>query len=274
MMGTMPLTVTLYIHPDIGPISLISINMLEIETMVDRLSTGTNHDEARIKEIMKRINNKYPYVDLQNRQHDLAFLISKLSKLSDFNGIVLRLHGSIDGPQPPKDITTEEIKRMVKEIEKLKGQLEDKNRTNEELSQRIPRLESEGTRLGNLCKRLRHENEDMREALKESAESSKQAQNQVNHYKGRVATLEKEKAELQTRCEALSRNGQRSLASQQEVADLRQRLQSALKAKQQLSESLTRAEKEQDGLRLRLKQLVDVEGDRPTERQANPYLDL
>src|SRR5437868_14023432 len=114
-MNELQFVITIYIRPDKGPISEMKLDMLAIDTEAMQSTTNGKNDERRLDKIAEKITEKFPKVEPQRKLNELRLLIARLSHVSLFDGVVLRLPGEIDGSTPPQQQafpSPEDFKRL------------------------------------------------------------------------------------------------------------------------------------------------------------------
>jgi chromosome segregation ATPase len=256
--------VTLYIHPDKGPIKPIKLNLLEIETTVQNSKMARdNFEEARIQEVIKRIKKEFPYVVPESNRNGIVTILARFSNAYQFNGMALRLSGQIEADQ--SDVG-DELKRLdsqanalAKEVPRLKRLLEieqqahrvtkerivelqmankkllqdrdllyDKNKIAiEDLQTRLQQKEAENRRIRDDTDKIVRERSDLQVQLDLLKDTNEELQTTNG-------TLQKSLAELQSR---LSSN-------ESELARLRMERTNAKRTEEQLRECIQRLEDE------------------------------
>src|SRR5579859_2508961 len=146
--------IKLYIDPDNGPITSMDLNMLNVELSIIQPATNANRDNARVEAVIALIKEKFPNVQPEACRQQLRLLISRLVHVSIYDGIVLHLPGSIDGPPLPQNYTQADIDKLKNEITNLTTELESARQTHTEQSTKA-QIES---------KALRTENDGLRAA--------------------------------------------------------------------------------------------------------------
>jgi DNA repair exonuclease SbcCD ATPase subunit len=254
--------ITIYIHPDKGPISYMQLDMLEIEIKAVNLPPfHSSHDSHRIDEIIAAIKKKFPDVDPESKRRELAHLISRLSQTSMFNGIALRLPGRIDGDgaPPPPDLNTaaDEFRRLTQEAITLKRELEDWKRKYDTANALVPSLEKDNDALRELYHKTHEEVEDLRIQLQDADLQINRISAENKKFRDKINQLEVDKAALKTQVEQAARDKKTLLAWQQELAALRESKVNARKLEQQLRETIKRREQDIRDLQARLRRLTD-----------------
>ena len=121
-----PQVVTLYIHPDNGPVKPITLNLMEIEIAVHNARVPASHfDEQRFMLIAQRIKKDFPDVDPYSNRNALVALLARFTAAYQFSGMVVRLSGTIKDktitrPAEGAGLLNSEVDKLVKENARLK----------------------------------------------------------------------------------------------------------------------------------------------------------
>jgi hypothetical protein len=240
--------VTVYIHPDHGPITPMQLDMLSVETMVMGLDANSNRDEARIRETAARIKAAFPDVDPYRNLGILTQLIRRLGHVGLFSGVVLRLPGAIPGPSQPVNPTEQEFAKLKDEIGNLKTELEELRQANEDL-QKSPDLEADNVRL------LRREQEllamvkELRQDLVRAEHVKDLSVAEAKRATDRESALEQEIIDLRLKEDEARREHQMFSKLQAEVAALRMDSEELEKENEQLLVELKHCKQEKDLLK-------------------------
>jgi uncharacterized phage infection (PIP) family protein YhgE len=285
-MDVMQSVITLFIEPDDGPIRPVKIDMLEIETDVVRMPLSLNRDQERIKVIAAKIKAAFPKVQPEARMQDLRSLITRLGHAAIYDGVVLHLPGSIDGPSTPKNPGQEVFDQLSAEGLQLKTDLQKLVNKFKELQNDNNELKAENTRLANSEKNARDALQPVKEALKSKENDEYKARVEVAQIKKDLADMQQQYAALQVQLEKAKLDLQTAARDQQEVAQLRQIVAGFRTKEQNLNDGIARRDRdikklEQDleDLRRGVKQLMDQgqgQAARPRvkdEPRKDPYLD-
>lgn len=257
----------------------MELDMLEIEMSVVRLPFNADRDEARVQEILSRIKRKFPTVEPQSKLQQVRYLIGRLNHISIFNGVVLRVPGTIEGDAPaqPPAPELDEFRRLAQEAVQLKQQLTETKHNYDIAAAIAHRLQEENKQQYMQRNSLQEEKEEVLENLQETEARLMGLQDQMRadgkKCREKTKELEQAKAQLQTELELLKSTQPTIVAQQQELAGLRQRLASAEKAEQQLRETIEKREQEIRELRERIKQLTQSTRNRQ-DTVREPWLDL
>jgi hypothetical protein len=278
--------ITIFIEPDDGPIRPVKIDMLEIETDVVRMPLSLNRDTERIKSIAAKIKAAYPKVQPEARMQDLRFLISRLGQAAIFDGVVLHLPGSIDGPSTPKNPGQDVFDKLSAEGLQLKADLQKLVNKFKELQNENNDLKAENTRLAASEQSARDSLQPVKDALEKKRNDEHKAQVEAAQSKKDLAAMQQQYAALEVQLEKARLDLQTAARDQQEVAQLRQIVANSKAREQKLNEGIEKRDREirkleQDleELRRSVKQLVDqAQGQPPRPRvrdeaRKDPYLD-
>jgi DNA repair exonuclease SbcCD ATPase subunit len=258
-MNTAQHIITLYIHPERGPIMPMQLDMMEVEMATLKSASDVNRDDVRVREIAVRIKKEFKDVEPFGRTVEILSLVRTLRHVQMFNGVVLRLPGVIDGKvsPPPSNPAADELEHLTQEILKLKVQREDMQRKYEAAAVYLARLESENKHLLNVYDIAQSDCKDLQEQVETSTWRAKTAQAELKLAKEHREYLEREKAALQTQLELAKQDKQAFHAAQGDLSSLRQSLTSATKAEQQLRDTLEKREQEMKELRESIRRLAE-----------------
>lgn len=256
-MTTSPFIITIYIKPDKGPITGMSLDLLSIETTVIKTS-GIKNDDARLEMIAQQIQAQFPDVDPQKKMHELRFLIARLSQIALFDGIVLQLPGSIPGDTPaPATLDVDILEKQKKRIEDLTGQLEKAVKDLETAQKMQPQLQADliwyRTKFSDLNVTIDQLNQKIEEKDKELQKlEEKQLQTfiKAREYKEKFQKLEQEQAKMQLEIAQAQRD-------RKNIAQLRAQVSNAAKDEQQLRDTLDKSQQDLNECRNRVRQMAD-----------------
>src|SRR5713226_4860652 len=117
-MSSLQHVIQLYIHPDVGPITPVEIDMMAVETEALKLPASSDYDEIRIQAICRLIRQTFPQVEPERNRQGIASIIGRLRNVFNFSGIVLRLPGTIvDKSAPSPSIDAKLLERLTREVE-------------------------------------------------------------------------------------------------------------------------------------------------------------
>ncbi len=243
-----------YIHPDSGPTVPLAIDLLEIETSIMGLDTHSNRNEARVRRLAEYIRKAFPEVDPYSRLDFLMNIMSRLSHVQDFSGVVLRLPGKItqvmeedsQGQMSSAVVTPTEFARLTQAELQLKGEVIKLQQENHKMDAEIPALKTQcQQQLATIAyneKRLKLLKKQQEDADIELARQARE--NKTN--KEKAAEVTKELGVLQVKIEQLQRDNKLAQRTQGEVAGLRQQNTDLTADKQRLEDNL---KKTRDDLR-------------------------
>lgn len=219
-MSTRQYAITIYVHPDAGPILPIQIDMMQVEIIAQK-APAPNRNEVRINEVANQIKQCFPRVKPESQRQGIAAIIARLENLALFSGIVLRLPGSIDEESPA---TTKKIDSLVKDVGRLRGeatQLREQFERERGERELIKGKLSEAVSAG---KRLLQEREEAQKRVSYLQAQLRQAQEDATCARQDADRSEREKAQLQTRLDFQQDN-----TTNQQVTDLLAQLAQARK---------------------------------------------
>lgn len=265
--------ITLYIRADRGPISPMTLDMLEVEIAVVSLPASADRDEARVREIANRIKKHYPNVEPDRKLQELRWLIGRLKNIAMFDGIVLRLPGSIDGPAQPKNPLVAEFEKLSTESLELKRKFTTIEQERDALQDRKDVLEAECIRLKVEPTQLKKEVRRLRTELDDVEEKEEIARTDGLRYKEKANKLEQEMAILQTQLDRAKVEQQTLRRAQQEVGTLREQLKNAADTEQQLRTRIKKLELELTEMKDRIRRLAENASPAKADQASNPWLD-
>jgi phage shock protein A len=259
-MTTSQYSIILYVHPDEGPITPVEINLMQVEEAA--LNYPGDRDEIRFQEVVKCIKAQCPDVVPERHRQGIASILGRLRNVSQFNGIVLRLPGTIEDKPAAPSPTGDKLERLANEVVSLKAQFE-RERENYEASLRP--LRQQIKELHSTNHQMHVQRDGLELELREAKDEMQRAQAQLNRIQGQlnraqveVERLSFENADLQTRLEQAERAGEiisQVAPAQAELSSLRQGLASAKQAEQQLRQALEQRESEIAKLREQIRRL-------------------
>jgi hypothetical protein len=215
--------IALYIHPDKGPVTPMELDLMQVE-MVALRSVGGSYDEARAREIARLVRATFAQVDPESNWRELMAIGSRLSHADIFNGIVLRLPGTItDGSrQEPDEETTKKLERLMRQFQQVS---ESYQKERQQLREKVSRLESEQRRLKALSQNASADLLTLRAQLQQERDAHARTQLAGRQAREEADRLARESAALQTRAE-LEREAQATLLArvkrdQEELTKLR-----------------------------------------------------
>lgn len=273
-MASEHISITLYIHAlGGGPISPMILDMLEVEIAVVSLPAAADRDEARVREIANRIKKVFPNVDPTSKLRELKWLIGRLANVTMFDGIVLDMPGTIDGPSTPKNPAVQEFQKLTEETLRLKGQFEDITQQYQKAQAQIKKLLSEKSRLQSAQQTQARDLNQVRTELESIKTKDYHAQVDVKKYQEQASKLEQEKAALQTQLEKAKLEQQAARKAQLEVATLREQMKNAADTEQQLRSRIKKLELELADLKEHIRRLAENASSANADQARSPWLD-
>ena len=230
--------VTLYIHPDSGPVTPMQLDMLSIETTILGLDAHSNRDDARIRQIAAKIKATFPDVDPYRNLGMLSQFVSRMSHVALFSGVVLRLPGTIQGASLPTSPDAADYAQKIQETITLRAALDDCEQRFETVDQLLPALKKQNEQLQRRNKQLDTTLNDIRVRVDSAENHMQDALAETQRQRDKSDKLEQENAALHVREEELQRECKSLLKFKNEVADLRQELIEERKAHEQFKETL------------------------------------
>jgi len=198
--------IALYIHPDTGPVTPMELDLMQVE-MVALRAVGGSYDEARAREIARLVRAKFARVDPESNWRELMAIGSRLSHADIFNGIVLRLPGTIaDGSrQEPDEETTKKLERLTRQFQQVS---ESYQKERQGLREKVAHLESEQRRFRTLSQHagadlltLRVQLQEERDAHARTRQAGQQAREEAERLTRAYAALQTQ-AELEREAQA------------------------------------------------------------------------
>jgi hypothetical protein len=147
---------TLYLLPDRGPISPVSLDLVEIfRTLTpprpaDRLGAG------ELERLCDAIRQVHPGVEPESNLRGLARVYANFGHADRFDGVVLRVHGDI--PQP-------EVVANDAQVAAVKAELA---RRDDKIGRLRAELSDERSLVGQLTARLEQSQRELQEAVRQS----------------------------------------------------------------------------------------------------------
>lgn len=200
--------IALYIHPDSGPVTPMELDLMQVE-MVALRAVGGAYDEARAREIARLVRAKFAQVDPESNWRELMAIGSRLSHADIFNGIVLRLPGTIaDGSkQEPDEETKKKLERLTRQFQQIS---ESYQKERQGLREKVSRLESEQRRLQTLSQHANTDLQTLRTQLQQERDAHARTRQAGQQALEEAERLTHEYAALQTQTE-LEREEQAAL---------------------------------------------------------------
>lgn len=266
--------IDLYIHPDNGPTLSMKLDMLAVEVEVLHNEMYSNHDQARIEVIKDHIKKRFPHVHPDAREQALRSLIGRLAYVGIYDGIVLRLPGTIDGPPPPKDYT-QDFLRMREEVNEMKLQVERVTQERDKAVALRHHLETENQSLRDTHQVQLERIESLSHDLDEAEEGESHAVDEQKRAQQQMDQIEQERASLEAKLEKSKQDQQMTANLQRVVAELRPQLAEARAKEQQFRDALKKCEENNERLHHRINQLGEQATVTATQSDEtkDPWLD-
>lgn len=276
----------LYIHPDTGPVMPMELDLMAVEVVALKVPGADRRDDARIREIARKIKEKFPKVDPESNWHEVASLIGRLSHAQSFNGVVLRLPGTIDiapptssaSPAPVKELTAQ-LEQFTKEIKQLRRELQKERQEHNATKARLYTAEGENKRLKGFqdqFDKLNREVADARFQVQQLQDKVGRARTIIQKARDDADAAQQETASVKLELEQARQEVSTFQAAlgqiQEELSLLRQRANHADKAEQQFRETLERRDQEIANLQARLRYLTEDEDTSSSEFLDNDPL--
>jgi hypothetical protein len=286
-MDTTRRVIALYIHPDIGPVMPMEIDLMEVEIAALKVPGSVQRDNARINEIARRIKARFSGIDTSRGIQEIAALIGKLGHYTYFNGVVLRLPGTIEMPStnakpvPTPDLKEikEQVARFTQEIAQLKKVVQQERQEHLATKGSLYAVEGENKRLKSQHDKSSTELADAHLHVQRLQERLEHARDIVNTARSMTDATEQEAASVKTELEqakltitelkaALVQIQQESSGIAQELSQLRQQTLHAQKAEEQLRITLEDREREISELRVKLRRMAEGDDDEVSDTRG------
>jgi peptidoglycan hydrolase CwlO-like protein len=266
--------VKIYIEPDDGPIKPLKLNMLEMEEGVIDLGSSSNRDQVRMQRTIERIKDAFPGIDPYGNLDMIRHFVRRFNHVALFNGVVLRLPGTIQADSKNIALDPDSIKNLEKEYqtlksesEALKGNVQYLEKKYQEEAKKNPELEKQVKqyviKFEELERRIKHLQEECDTAREEKDKAVDDAQ----RVRARESTLEQENASLMLKEEQARRDLRAYNVMQNELADLRVENDNLRKENVELHTTLDKCE--QENIKLREQQRRKAEPKLPPD-PVNP----
>jgi hypothetical protein len=282
-LSTQSYTITLYIDPvQGGPVTPLEIDLMEIENEVlDPSVPSTNRDQLRVSKIAERIKDRFKDVDPYAKLHELTFLIGRLGHIAIFNGIALRLPGTIEAdssgshpdPKPDPTVTVEDYDRLSAEVKKLGNELADCAHNLQKAELELKKEQSINDPLVQERKKAVEEAIVLRTSLSNFKMDNDLLKTEVERYKTKVQLLERDKADLSARLEQVLQERQRLQQSLQDLATLRRDMASKNSTEKQLRMALEQREKDLKACREQMRTIANQASKNTFAQDEDPWLD-
>lgn len=265
-MNTGKRLIQIYIHPDSGPITPMMLDLDAVEVAMNRVPTASSSDDTAVREIARQIRCKFKDIEPENNRRQLVMIMRRWVNADGFNGMVLRLPGSIAG----KDTASSgQSMQIVQQVSQLTSALESERHTSASLKLRVHGLEAECKRFKALYEQANSTLIDKRVQDQEFQQKWQQHRKALQQARDEADEAVRETSALKIRMEQLQQQIRSQDHYESELAKLRQSERSAVKAKEQVSDTLARLEQEYATLQEEYRVLL--EGPDATETNNDPY---
>jgi DNA repair exonuclease SbcCD ATPase subunit len=265
--------IRLYIHPEHGAISYMPLDMMEVEVAAVQSGANANRDDIRVRIICEFIKQKFPKLYPEAKANELRSLISRFNTITIYDGIVLSLPGTIDGPAPPKNVTAEEFQRMHEQVQTLTQNLATAQFDRDKAVSLVHGLQVENQRFRNVQLEFQQRANERQAELQAAQKQEYDMRVMAQQYYSRTNDLEQEVAALTAELERARIDQQTMMALQEEMARLRQQITEARRVEQQLRGTLSRLEQENEQLRLDIQDFAKRATAPKNDEARNPWMD-
>lgn len=287
-MNVLQSVITLFIEPDDGPTMPVKLDMLEIETDVVNMPISLDRNVERVNAIVARIKAAFPKVQPEIRKQDLRSLITRLTDIINFDGVVLHLPGIIDGPLPlSKNPGQEQFEKLSAEGLKMKAELQVLTNKFKDQQNENTNLKTSNVQLESNEKAALDKLQPLQKSLKERGDEVFKAQVEIQKYKTQLESVQKQLAGLKVQYEKAMLDLQTAMRDQQELVRLRQVVATFRKTEQDLNDAIKKRDQDIARFQLDVAELQRVvqrlqnqavaprpQGrDEPRDLKKNPYLD-
>jgi chromosome segregation ATPase len=115
--------ITIYIHPEQGPVKPMILDLMDVELATLKQPGASQGDDARIKEIARRIKAEFKDVRPEESRNELAPLVRQFGNYQSLDRLVLRLPGAIQNSTDTDGKPTAEVKNQLDQFKKQIEQL-------------------------------------------------------------------------------------------------------------------------------------------------------
>jgi DNA repair exonuclease SbcCD ATPase subunit len=255
-------SLTIYIHPDRGPVTPMTLDLDAVEVAINKVPMANSSDEAAVHAIAQQIRDKFNEFKLEigNNRQRLAMIMRRWTYAQGFDGMVVRLQGPMNNKEG--GIASTEISQStLGELSRLTRTLESEKRVSVDLKRRVQVLEIEYKRFKSLYEQAKRELDNKRiqeqqtQAGKQQDQSAIQqalqdARDDADQAMQEAATLKLQLEQTQTQLRSQAHY-------EQEIADLRYKERSAQQSAQQEHESFQRLQQDYVALQEQIKQLTE-----------------
>ncbi len=255
--------IRVYIHPDEGPVTPMELDITNVQLEMDKVTQDRSSDEVAVREIARQISKKFSGIQPESDKRQLVLLMRRWSSIEAFNGVVLRLGGTIEN-KTPDVLTANRLRAMPQEISQLANALESERRKTESLQVRVQQLEAENRRSRSLYDRANNEAINLRLLVQQAQDAVKQEQRAtaqvredaiqaIEQASRNQVLLDRANLELQAR--------PTKAQHEKELADLRRKEREARGSDQQLRDTIASLQQENAVLQDSIRKITEFGGE-------------
>jgi chromosome segregation ATPase len=254
----------------------MTLDIDKVEIALSKVPEAASSDTVAINAIAEQIRAHFKKIvpDDPRGRKQLALIMSRWLYVQNFQGIVLRLSGSIEGTgaqggQP------RELNEVTEKLEKTRQAYQKERQSRETLQLRLTGLEAENKRLKTLQQRATIELSNERKQLSEAQEEARRERQSARQAREEADQARREIGKLRLHLDHLQEELQARPAQVQdteELAELRQKERHLRETEQHLRASLDQRDEEIAGLQAQLRLLTeDAFADAGTEDPEDLY---
>ncbi len=150
--------ITIYIHPEQGPVMSMVLDLMDVELAALKQPGAVPRDEARVKEIARRIKAEFKDVRPEESRNELAPLVRQFGDYQTLNRLVLCLPGVIQNSTDKDGRPAEDVKKQLdqfnKQIEQLTRRLRQEQDEHERTKVQLATLKNNYQNLRSLYDRI------------------------------------------------------------------------------------------------------------------------
>src|SRR5260221_1959250 len=150
--------ITIYIHPEQGPVMSMVLDLMDVKLEALKQPGEVQRDEARVKEIARRIKAEFKDVRPEESRNELAPLVRQFGDSKRLNRLVLCLPGVIQNSTDKDGRPAEDVKKQLdqfnKQIEQLTRRLRQEQDEHERTKVQLATLKNNYQNLRSLYDRI------------------------------------------------------------------------------------------------------------------------
>ncbi len=201
--------ITIYIHPEQGPVMPMVLDLMEVELVALKQPGATQRDEARIKEIARRIKAEFKEVRPEERRNELAPLVRQFGDYQELDRLVLRLPGVIQSSKnqdgrPAADIK-KQLDQFTKQIEQLTRRLRQEQDEHEKTKLQLATLKSNYQSLHTLYSKINTQLADAQMREQQARQEVERLHRKALEVENDFHTALQENGSIQTELEGIKR---------------------------------------------------------------------